>query len=84
MSTLEIFVARDAGPLSDDEIYGDRITTKHVCASLKKYFEAHLAILVEEKRKKFDGSSSIGVRHPQVLFKFKFLWCCLFFLPRTH
>lgn len=66
MSTLEIFV-RDARPLSEDEIYGDRITTKHVCASLKKYFEAHLAILVEEKRKKIDGSPSIEFRHPQVI-----------------
>lgn len=69
MSTLEIYV-RDARPLSEDEIYGDRITTKHVCASLKKYFEAHLAVLVEEKRKRFDGSTSLETRPPQVLFKF--------------
>lgn len=54
MSTLDIFVSRNSRTLSDDDVYGDRLTTRHVCGALRRYFEAHLALLVEEKRVRSD------------------------------
>lgn len=60
MSTLDIFVSRNARTLSDDEIFANRLTTRHVCGSLKRYFEAHLAALVEQKQLLFCRTSSFS------------------------
>ncbi|KAG8436157.1 hypothetical protein GDO86_007311 [Hymenochirus boettgeri] len=49
ISTLEILNLEDQGALlSDDEIFASRQTGKHTCMALRRYFEAHLAIKVEQ------------------------------------
>ncbi|TTC88577.1 DDB1- and CUL4-associated factor 1 [Bagarius yarrelli] len=49
ISTLEILNPEDQGALlSDDEIFSSRQTAKHTCMALRRYFEAHLAIKVEQ------------------------------------
>ncbi|KAG8191779.1 hypothetical protein JTE90_026814 [Oedothorax gibbosus] len=47
MSTLEMFVQNSNRTLSDDQIFANRQTTRHVCGALKRYFEAHLVTEVE-------------------------------------
>nr|XP_042905239.1 DDB1- and CUL4-associated factor 1 isoform X1 [Parasteatoda tepidariorum] len=47
MSTLDIFASRNTRTLSDDQVFANRQTTRHVCAALKRYFEAHLASEIE-------------------------------------
>ena len=48
---LEILnVDVDSSHLSDDQVFAMRQAARHVCAALKKYFEAHLVIKAEEIR----------------------------------
>lgn len=63
MSTLDIFVLNNARTLSDDQIFANRQTTRHVCGALKRYFEAHL---VAEIEKQLLSISSRKLDHPKV------------------
>ncbi|KAG8128315.1 putative Protein VPRBP isoform 1 protein [Naja naja] len=48
ISTLDILNLQTQGLLSDDEIFASRQTGKHTCMAMRRYFEAHLAIKVEQ------------------------------------
>lgn len=53
MSMLDIFVVDSVAQvtLSDDQVFSSRQTARHVCAALKRYYEAHLAIKAEQLRR---------------------------------
>ncbi|XP_054925272.1 DDB1- and CUL4-associated factor 1 isoform X1 [Dermacentor andersoni] len=54
MSTLDVFVrgsSNDSASPSDDQVFASRQTARHVCAALKRYFEAHLAHKADHLRR---------------------------------
>ena len=54
ISTMEILNFDESGAvvaLSEDELFTSRQAARHVCVTLKKYFEAHLAIKADEVRR---------------------------------
>ncbi|XP_043934787.1 DDB1- and CUL4-associated factor 1 [Protopterus annectens] len=71
ISTLEILNLEDQGAfLSDDEIFASRQTAKHTCMALRRYFEAHLAIKVEQVKQSLQRAEGGGVLiHPQPPYK---------------
>ncbi|MEE6526673.1 hypothetical protein FKM82_027454, partial [Ascaphus truei] len=70
ISTLEILNLEDQGALlSDDEIFASRQTGKHTCMALRRYFEAHLAIKVEQVKQSLQRTEGGLLIHPQPPFK---------------
>ncbi|KAM4651260.1 DDB1- and CUL4-associated factor 1 [Discoglossus pictus] len=70
ISTLEILNLEDQGALlSDDEIFASRQTGKHTCMALRRYFEAHLAIKVEQVKQSLQRTEGGLPIHPQPPFK---------------
>uniref|UniRef100_A0A2K5DZ85 DDB1- and CUL4-associated factor 1 n=1 Tax=Aotus nancymaae TaxID=37293 RepID=A0A2K5DZ85_AOTNA len=70
ISTLEILNLEDQGALlSDDEIFASRQTGKHTCMALRKYFEAHLAIKLEEVKQSLQRTEGGILVHPQPPYK---------------
>ncbi|XP_054716425.1 LOW QUALITY PROTEIN: DDB1- and CUL4-associated factor 1-like [Uloborus diversus] len=74
VSTLDVFVHAASGqnlprPLSDDQIWADRQTTRHVCATLKRYFEAHLIEKVEQIRLLQSGKMNMSVSSDNKSYK---------------
>ncbi|XP_006631057.2 DDB1- and CUL4-associated factor 1 isoform X1 [Lepisosteus oculatus] len=70
MSTLEILNLEDQGALlSDDEIFSSRQTAKHTCMALRRYFEAHLAIKVEQVKQSLQRTEGGAPVHPQPYYK---------------
>ncbi|XP_028843043.1 DDB1- and CUL4-associated factor 1 isoform X2 [Denticeps clupeoides] len=70
ISTLEILNPEDQGALlSDDEIFSSRQTAKHTCMALRRYFEAHLAIKVEQVKQSLQRSEGGAPIHPQPYYK---------------
>ncbi|XP_076447473.1 DDB1- and CUL4-associated factor 1-like isoform X2 [Babylonia areolata] len=63
ISTLEILNCDPSdSTLSDDQVFSMRQAARHVCGSLKRYFEAHLVIKAEEVRRshiRSDGTSPL-------------------------
>ncbi|KAL8603740.1 hypothetical protein ACOMHN_024356 [Nucella lapillus] len=61
ISTLEI-LDRDSNSAnhSEDQIFSMRQSARHVCGSLKKYFEAHLIIKAEEVRRSHIRSEGVS------------------------
>ena len=54
ISTMEILNFDENGAiaaLSEDELFTSRQAARHVCVTLKKYFEAHLAIKADQVRR---------------------------------
>nr|XP_033782522.1 DDB1- and CUL4-associated factor 1 [Geotrypetes seraphini] len=70
ISTLEILNLEDQGALlSDDEIFASRQTGKHTCMALRRYFEAHLAIKVEQVKQSLQRTEGGILVHPQPPYK---------------
>ncbi|KAJ8359000.1 hypothetical protein SKAU_G00155250 [Synaphobranchus kaupii] len=70
ISTLEILNAEDQGALlTDDEIFSSRQTAKHTCMALRRYFEAHLAIKVEQVKQSLQRSEGGAPVHTQPYYK---------------
>lgn len=70
VSTLEILNPEDQGALlSDDEIFSSRQTAKHTCMALRRYFEAHLAIKVEQVKQSLQRTEGGTPVHPQPYYK---------------
>ncbi|KAF4109544.1 hypothetical protein G5714_008796 [Onychostoma macrolepis] len=70
ISTLEILNPEDQGALlSDDEIFSSRQTAKHTCMALRRYFEAHLAIKVEQVKQSLQRTEGGALVHPQPYYK---------------
>ncbi|XP_023669197.2 DDB1- and CUL4-associated factor 1-like isoform X1 [Paramormyrops kingsleyae] len=70
ISTLEILNPEDQGALlSDDEIFSSRQTAKHTCMALRRYFEAHLAIKVEQVKQSLHRTEGGTPVHPQPYYK---------------
>ncbi|KAG9330131.1 hypothetical protein JZ751_027243 [Albula glossodonta] len=70
ISTLEILNAEDQGALlSDDEIFSSRQTAKHTCMALRRYFEAHLAIKVEQVKQSLQRTEGGAPVHTQPYYK---------------
>lgn len=55
--------------LSDDEIFASRQTGKHTCMALRKYFEAHLAIKLEQVKQSLQRTEGGILVHPQPPYK---------------
>ncbi|XP_053325446.1 DDB1- and CUL4-associated factor 1 [Spea bombifrons] len=70
ISTLEILNLEDQGALlSDDEIFASRQTGKHTCMALRRYFEAHLAIKVEQVKQSLQRTEGGLLIHPPPPYK---------------
>ncbi|KAL4597457.1 protein VPRBP-like [Arapaima gigas] len=70
ISTLEILNTEDQGALlSDDEIFSSRQTAKHTCMALRRYFEAHLAVKVEQVKQSLHRTEGGTPVHPQPYYK---------------
>ncbi|RXN03216.1 VPRBP isoform X2 [Labeo rohita] len=70
ISTLEILNPEDQGALlSDDEIFSSRQTAKHTCMALRRYFEAHLGIKVEQVKQSLQRTEGGAPIHPQPYYK---------------
>uniref|UniRef100_A0A8D0G368 DDB1- and CUL4-associated factor 1 n=1 Tax=Sphenodon punctatus TaxID=8508 RepID=A0A8D0G368_SPHPU len=70
ISTIEILNLEDQGALlSDDEIFASRQTGKHTCMALRRYFEAHLAIKVEQVKQSLQRTEGGILVHPQPPYK---------------
>ncbi|XP_018114461.1 DDB1- and CUL4-associated factor 1 [Xenopus laevis] len=70
ISTLEILNLEDQGALlSDDEIFASRQTGKHTCMALRRYFEAHLAIKVEQVKQALQRTEGGLPIHPPPPYK---------------
>uniref|UniRef100_A0A8B9J2E6 DDB1- and CUL4-associated factor 1 n=1 Tax=Amazona collaria TaxID=241587 RepID=A0A8B9J2E6_9PSIT len=70
ISTLEILNLEDQGALlSDDEIFASRQTGKHTCMALRRYFEAHLAIKLEQVKQSLQRTEGGILVHPQPPYK---------------
>uniref|UniRef100_A0A8C1V0G8 DDB1- and CUL4-associated factor 1 n=1 Tax=Cyprinus carpio TaxID=7962 RepID=A0A8C1V0G8_CYPCA len=70
ISTLEILNPEDQGALlSDDEIFSSRQTAKHTCMALRRYFEAHLGIKVEQVKQSLQRTEGGALIHPQPYYK---------------
>ncbi|NXX18129.1 DCAF1 factor, partial [Podargus strigoides] len=70
ISTLEILNLEDQGALlSDDEIFASRQTGKHTCMALRRYFEAHLAIKLEQVKQSLQRTEGGVLVHPQPPYK---------------
>ena len=64
-STLQLFNSEESDntDLTDDDIFTSRQTARHVCITLKKYFEAHLAIKADQLRRSHlrgEGGSALA------------------------
>ncbi|ELV10404.1 Protein VPRBP [Tupaia chinensis] len=76
ISTLEILNLEDQGALlSDDEIFASRQTGKHTCMALRKYFEAHLAIKLEQVKQSLQRTEGGILVHPQPPYKLISIAC---------
>uniref|UniRef100_A0A3Q3KP91 DDB1- and CUL4-associated factor 1 n=1 Tax=Monopterus albus TaxID=43700 RepID=A0A3Q3KP91_MONAL len=70
ISTLEILNPEDQGVLlSDDEIFSSRQTAKHTCMALRRYFDAHLAIKVEQVKQSLQRTEGGAPIHSQPYYK---------------
>uniref|UniRef100_A0A1A8FD91 Vpr (HIV-1) binding protein n=1 Tax=Nothobranchius korthausae TaxID=1143690 RepID=A0A1A8FD91_9TELE len=70
ISTLEILNPEDQGALlSDDEIFSSRQRAKHTCMALRRYFEAHLAIKVEQVKQSLQRTEGGAPIHSQPYYK---------------
>uniref|UniRef100_A0A3Q2SRM2 DDB1- and CUL4-associated factor 1 n=1 Tax=Fundulus heteroclitus TaxID=8078 RepID=A0A3Q2SRM2_FUNHE len=70
ISTLEILNHEDQGALlSDDEIFSSRQRAKHTCMALRRYFEAHLAIKVEQVKQSLQRTEGGAPIHSQPYYK---------------
>ncbi|XP_010874181.3 DDB1- and CUL4-associated factor 1 isoform X2 [Esox lucius] len=70
ISTLEILNPEDQGALlSDDQIFSSRQTAKHTCMALRRYFEAHLAVKVEQVKQSLQRTEGGAPIHPQPYYK---------------
>lgn len=70
ISTLEILNPEDQGTLlSDDEIFSSRQTAKHTCMALRRYFEAHLAIKVEQVKQSLQRTEGGALIHSPPYYK---------------
>uniref|UniRef100_A0A673A6J8 DDB1- and CUL4-associated factor 1 n=1 Tax=Sphaeramia orbicularis TaxID=375764 RepID=A0A673A6J8_9TELE len=70
ISTLEILNPEDQGALlSDDEIFSSRQTAKHTCMALRRYFEAHLAIKVEQVKQSLQRTEGGAPIHSPPYYK---------------
>ncbi|KAF7666708.1 hypothetical protein LDENG_00096490 [Lucifuga dentata] len=70
ISTLEILSPEDLGSLlSDDEIFSSRQTAKHTCMALRRYFEAHLAVKVEQVKQSLQRTEGGAPIHSQPYYK---------------
>uniref|UniRef100_A0A8C5G0E0 DDB1- and CUL4-associated factor 1 n=1 Tax=Gouania willdenowi TaxID=441366 RepID=A0A8C5G0E0_GOUWI len=70
VSTLEILNPEDQGALlSDDEIFSSRQTAKHTCMAVRRYFEAHLAIKVEQVKQSLQRTEGGALIHSQPYYK---------------
>ncbi|KAG8147655.1 putative Protein VPRBP isoform 1 protein [Naja naja] len=70
ISTLDILNLQTQGALlSDDEIFASRQTGKHTCMAMRRYFEAHLAIKVEQVKQSLQRTEGGILVHPQPPYK---------------
>uniref|UniRef100_A0A673XD32 DDB1 and CUL4 associated factor 1 n=1 Tax=Salmo trutta TaxID=8032 RepID=A0A673XD32_SALTR len=70
ISTLEILNTEDQGAmLSDDQVFSSRQTAKHTCMCLRRYFEAHLAVKVEQVKQSLQRTEGGAQVHPQPYYK---------------
>lgn len=70
ISTLEILNHEDQGALlSDDQIFSSRQTAKHTCMALRRYFEAHLAIKVEQVKQSLQRTEGGAPIHSAPYYK---------------
>ncbi|TRY64650.1 hypothetical protein DNTS_034846, partial [Danionella cerebrum] len=70
ISTLEILNPEDQGALlSDDEIFSSRQTAKHTCMALRRYFEAHLSIKVEQVKQSLQRTEGGAPIHTPPSYK---------------
>ncbi|XP_034725345.1 DDB1- and CUL4-associated factor 1-like [Etheostoma cragini] len=63
VSTLQILnTENEVSVMSDDQVFANRQTAKHTCMALRRYFEAHLAVKVEQVKQSLhtsDGGTSV-------------------------
>ncbi|KAJ8260318.1 hypothetical protein GJAV_G00179600 [Gymnothorax javanicus] len=70
ISTLVILNTEDQGALlTDDEIFSSRQTAKHTCMALRRYFQAHLAIKVEQVKQSLQRTEGGAPVHTQPYYK---------------
>ncbi|XP_059103734.1 DDB1- and CUL4-associated factor 1-like isoform X1 [Peromyscus eremicus] len=66
ISTLEILNMEDQGAhVSDDKILAACQRGKHTCMALRKYFEAHLAIKLQQVKQSLQRTEGAMLVHPQ-------------------
>uniref|UniRef100_A0A8C6X2X7 DDB1- and CUL4-associated factor 1 n=1 Tax=Naja naja TaxID=35670 RepID=A0A8C6X2X7_NAJNA len=75
ISTLDILNLQTQGLLSDDEIFASRQTGKHTCMAMRRYFEAHLAIKVEQVKQSLHvhPQKACSYTHEQIVEMMEFL-----------
>uniref|UniRef100_A0A6Q2YUE3 DDB1- and CUL4-associated factor 1 n=1 Tax=Esox lucius TaxID=8010 RepID=A0A6Q2YUE3_ESOLU len=70
VSTLEILNVDDQGSmLTDDQVFSSRQTAKHTCMALRRYFQAHLVIKVEQVKQSLQRTEGGAQVHPQPYYK---------------
>ncbi|KAL0977951.1 hypothetical protein UPYG_G00163700 [Umbra pygmaea] len=70
VSTLEILNTEDQGTmLSDDQVFSSRQTAKHTCMALRRYFEAHLTVKVEQVKQSLQRTEGGTQVHTQPYYK---------------
>lgn len=55
-------ILSDENDYTDDELFTKRQTARHVCVALKRYYEAHLVIEVEQLRNSSNLSPASNIR----------------------
>ncbi|KAG7493398.1 DDB1-and CUL4-associated factor 1-like isoform X1 [Solea senegalensis] len=68
ISTLEILNMEEEAIMSDDQVFSDRQTAKHTCMALRRYFEAHLGVKVEQVKQSLHTAADKGSALPQQPF----------------
>ncbi|KAJ7999324.1 hypothetical protein DPEC_G00193200 [Dallia pectoralis] len=70
ISTLAILNVDDQGAmLTDDQVFSSRQTAKHTCMALRRYFQAHLMIKVEQVKQSLQRTEGGAQIHPQPYYK---------------
>uniref|UniRef100_A0A8C9XIT6 DDB1- and CUL4-associated factor 1 n=1 Tax=Sander lucioperca TaxID=283035 RepID=A0A8C9XIT6_SANLU len=70
VSTLQILnTENEVSIMSDDQVFANRQTAKHTCMALRRYFEAHLAVKVEQVKQSLHTSDGGTIVPQQPFYK---------------
>ncbi|KAH3892821.1 hypothetical protein DPMN_016951, partial [Dreissena polymorpha] len=69
LSTLEIMNIESNASLTEDQMFTQRQSARHVCVALKKYFECHLVLKVNELKRSHARSEGGSPHHETPAYK---------------